>query len=122
MTQKTIKTFLIEIYSKLPKRIALQTKHVYHINNIWSLGFLDLKDYGPGNIRGSKYVLVIIDNFSNYGWTLPLKSKIAQTITNCFEIFSISSKRKPGWIETDRGKEFFNNKFQNFSSNNNIKH
>ena len=25
-------------------------------------------------------------------------------------------------METDRGKEFYNNKFQNFLNNNNIKH
>ena len=26
------------------------------------------------------YVLVVIDNFSKFGWTVPLKHKIAQTI------------------------------------------
>ena len=33
----------------------------------------------------------------------------------------ISSQRKPGLIETDRGKEFYNNIFQDFLNKNNIK-
>ena len=34
----------------------------------------------------------------------------------------ITSKRKPNFIETDRGKEFYNSIFENFLNNNNIKH
>ena len=34
----------------------------------------------------------------------------------------IKSKRKPNLIETDRGKEFYNNIFQDFLNKNNIKH
>ena len=33
----------------------------------------------------------------------------------------ISSKRKPGLIESDRGKEFYNNIYQDFLNKNNIK-
>ena len=94
---------------------------VYHIDDIWSLDILDLKDYGPENNRGYRYILVVIDNFSKYGWTTPLKNKNAQTIEDSFENIIISSKRKPNLIETDRGKEFYNNKFQEFLNKNNIK-
>ena len=80
-----------------------------------------MKDYGPENNRGYRYVLVIIDNFSKYGWTIPLKSKNAQTIKDSFENVLISSKRKPNLIESDRGKEFYNNIFQDFLNKNNIK-
>ena len=80
-----------------------------------------MKDYGPENNRGYRYVLVIIDNFSKYGWTIPLKNKNAQTIKDSFENNLINSKRKPNLIETDRGKEFYNNIFQDFLNKNNIK-
>ena len=86
-----------------------------------SLDILDLKDYGPENNRGYRYVLVTIDNFSKYGWTVPLKNKNAQTIKDSSENILISSKRKPNLIETDRGKEFYNNIFQDFLNKNNIK-
>ena len=87
-----------------------------------SLDILDLKDYGPEKNRGYRYVLVIIDNFSKIGWTVPLKNKSAQTIKDFFEKIVITSQKSPNLIETDRGKEFYNSIFQNFISTKNIKH
>ena len=110
MTQKNIKTFINEIYSKPPKKnYNTNNSDVYHIDDIWSLDILDLKDYGRKNNKGYRYVLVIIDNLSKIGWTVPLKIKNAQTIKDSFENILVSSKRKPGLIETDRGKDFYNN-------------
>ena len=123
MTQKNINIFINEIYSKGPKRnYATNKTDVYHIDDIWSLDILDLKDYGPENNNNYRYVLVIIDNFSKYGWTIPLKNKNAQTIKDYFENVLLSSKRKPNLFETDRGKEFYNNIFQDFLNKNDIKH
>ena len=122
MTQKNIKRFINEIYSKPPKKNYITNKtDVYYIDDIWSLDILDLKDYGLKNNRGYRYVLVVIDNFSKFGWTVPLKNKNAQTIRDSFENILISSKRKPNLIESDRGKEFYNNIFQDFLNKNNIK-
>ena len=115
MTRKNIKIFINEIYSKPSKKnYATNKTDVCHIDDIWSLDILDLKDYGPENNSGYRYVLVIIDNFSKFGWTVPLKNKNAHTIKDSFENIIISSKRKPGLIESDRGKEFYNNIFQDF--------
>ena len=122
MTQKNIRIFINEIFSKPPKKnYATNKTDVYHINDFWSLDVLDLKDYGPENKRGYRYVLVFIDNFSKYGWTVPLKNKIAQTIKDSFENILINSKRKPTLIESDRGKDFYNNIFQDFLNKNSIK-
>ena len=122
MTQKNIKIFINEIYSKPPKKYHPTNKtDVYFIDDIWSLDILDLKDYGPENNRGYRYVLVTIDNFSKFGWTIPLKNKNAQTIKDSFENILTNSKRKPNLVESDRGKEFYNNIFQDFLNKNDIK-
>ena len=122
MTQKNIKIFINEIYSKPPKKNYNTNKtDVYYIDDIWSLDVLDLKDYGTENNRGYRYVLVVIDNFSKFGWTVPIKNKNAQTIKDSFENILINSKRKPNLIESDRGKDFYNNIFQDFLNRNNIK-
>ena len=116
-----MKILINEILSKAAKKYYGTNKtDVYYIDHIWSLDILDLKDYGSKNNRGYRYVLVIIDNFSKFGLTVPLKNKNAQTIKESFENILISSKRSPNLIETDRGKEFFNNIFQNFLNKNNI--
>ena len=122
MTQKNIKISINERYSKpLKKNYDTNKTDVYHIDDIWSLDVLDWKDYGPKNNRGYRYVLVVIDNFSKFGWTVPLKNKNAQTIKDSFETKLISSKRRPKLIESDRGKDFYNNIFQDFLNKNNIK-
>ena len=122
MTQKNIKIFKNELYSKPTKKNYSTNKtNVYHIDDIWSLDILDLKDYGPQNNRGYRYVLVTINNFSKFGRTVPLKNKNAQTIKDSFENILINSKRKPNLIESDRGKEFYNIIFQDFLNKNNIK-
>ena len=122
MTQKNIKIFINEIYSKPPKKNYITNKtDVFYTDDTWSLDILDLKDYGPKNNRGYRYVLVTIDNFSKFGRTSPLKNKNAQTIKDSFENILTSSKRSPNLIETDRGKEFYNNIFQDFLNKNNIK-
>ena len=83
------------------------------------LGILDLKGYGSKNNRRYRYVLVVIVNFSKFEWTVPLKNKNAQTIKDSSEKILIGSKRKPNLIESDHGKEIYNNIFQDFINKNN---
>ena len=73
------------------------------------------------NNRGYRYVLVIIDDFSKFGWTTSLKNKNAQTKKVSFENILMSSERKPILLRIDRGKEFLNMVFQDFLNKNIIK-
>ena len=79
-----------------------------------------MKDYSSEKNRGYRYVVAVIDNFSKFGWTVPLKNKKSRTIKDSLENNPISSKRIPNLLETDRGKEFYNSIFHSFLRNNNI--
>ena len=72
---------------------------------------LATNDYGPKK-RGCRYILVVIDNFTIYIWTISLKIKIAQTKTKAFAYYSGRTKTK--LIETDNGREFINKIFTKF--------
>ena len=123
MTHRAIKIFISETYLKPTKKNFTTNKTgVYRNDDIWSVDFLDLRYYNPESNRGYKYVLVVIDYFSKFGWTVPLKNKNAETIKYAFENILISSKRKPNLVVSDQGKEFYNSIFQNFLNDNNIKH
>ena len=120
-----------ETKKNLNKRSLLQTTQKelphkktndYHIDDIWTWDILDLKDYGPSRNEICRYVLVVIDIFSNFDWTVLLKNKNARTIKDCFQNYPKSSKRKPKLIESDRGKDFYISNFQNFLCNYNTKH
>ena len=79
MTQETIRIFINEISSGPPeKNYAANKTDVHHIDDIWSLDILDVKDYGHDNNRKYRYVLVLIDNFSQFGWTKPVKKMLKQ--------------------------------------------
>ena len=83
--------------------------------------FRHLKDYGVENNRGIRYNLVVIDKFSKFGWTTPIKNKNAQQIKDSFENIIISSKRKPNFLEGDRDRRFYNNIFRHCLNKINIK-
>ena len=112
MTQKSIKIFTNESFFEPPKKIYPTNKtDFYHFDDIWSLDISDWKDYGPENNRGYRYVLVVTENFSKKGWTIPLKNESTQTKTDSFQNVITTSKRKPILIGTDRGKIFFQQYF-----------
>ena len=114
MILKSINIFINEIYSQRTKRKYPTNKtDVYQIDDIWSLDILDLKDYDPKNNRGYRYVLVITDIFSKFGWTISLENSNGIMIKDSFEKILVSSK-KPNLIESDRGKDFYNSIFQDF--------
>ena len=77
MTQKTIQSFMNGTYSNGPKQnYAINKTDVYYIDNIWSLDIKHLKDYGPEISRRHRYVLMVIDTFTKFVWTTPLKMKL----------------------------------------------
>ena len=95
--------FIAETFGKPPKKnYATNKTDVHHIDDIWSLYILDIKDYGPENNRSYRYILVMIGILSKFGWTVPLKVENARTIKHSIETLLISSKRKSNLIETDR--------------------
>ena len=73
-----------------------------------------MSDYGISNNKGYRYFLVIIDNFSKYTRCISLKNKYGHTIRDYFSNIISTTKRKPNKIESDRGREFYNNIFQTF--------
>ena len=124
MTKKDLtKVFIDEIYSKPPKRNYLINKIVYNnIDEIRSIDLADMIDYKTSNNKVYRYIFIVINNFSNYLFAIPLKNKYSQTITNDFSNILTKSKRKPIKIESLRGTEFHNSNFQNFLKSKNTQH
>ena len=114
--------FFEEIYSRPPRKNYVNNKtDVNFFDDFRGLDILDLNDYGPEQIMGDRYVVVVIDNFSKFGRTVPLKNKNVQTLTNSFENILNSSKRSPELIESNDGTEFVTQVFNNLLNINNIK-
>ena len=122
MKKDITKVFIDEIYSSPHKNKYPTNKAVIKfVVDTWSSDLVDMKDYGIKNNIGHRYILVVIDNFSKFGWTIPLKNKYAQSITDAFSRIVKSSNREPNVFETDDGKENLNRIFDEFLNNHNIK-
>ena len=76
------------------------------VDEIWSADLVEMGKFSEWN-NDYKYLLMVIDVFSKYGWIKPLKDKKGLTVANAFnEIFK--SGRVPKMLWTDKGREFYN--------------
>ena len=70
--------------------------------------------------NGCKYLLMIIDIFSKYGWIVPLKNKKSELVIKAFnQIFKENRVLKYLW--TDKGKEFYNKNLKDVLDKRNVK-
>jgi hypothetical protein len=80
------------------------------IDDQWEADLADVSAYTKEN-NGYKYLLVVIDVFSRYGWVEPMKNKKASTIVETFSKI-ISKKRRPRRLRTDGATDFSSGPFQ----------
>ena len=91
-----------------------------HIDHIWNADLLETPY--PSKNKNYRYILMVIDNLSKYGWAKKLKNKQSNTVKKAFlEIFR-DSKRKPIILCTDAGTEFTNRIFKKYLKYRKIKH
>ena len=56
--------------------------------------------------KGYKYLLMVLDLFSKYGWIVPLKTKTGLEVSKAFQRIFRQVKPKRLWV--DKGKEYYN--------------
>ena len=67
-----------------------------------------------------KYILTVIDLCTRYAFAIPLVNKSAESVCNAFSLIINESGRKCEKLWVDRGKEFYNKRFQQFLEDNDI--
>ena len=70
--------------------------------------------------KGIRYLLCVIDLYSKYAFVIPIENKKGISVTNGFNKIIKQSNRKPNKIWVDQGKEFYNNVFKKWLSDNDI--
>ena len=79
---------------------------------------VDMRKLSSEN-AGFKYILMIIDVFSKFGWVAPLKTKSGDAVKSALE--TIFTKITPSKIWADKGTEFYNTKVKNLLTKHKIK-
>ena len=88
------------------------------IDHQWQADLVDVSRLAKHN-RDHKFLLTCIDVFSKYAWVVPLKNKTGDTLVRAFGSV-LKTGRKPQRLQTDKGTEFMNRKFQSFLKQQNI--
>ena len=91
-----------------PIRRKFKTRRVIanHIDEIWCSDIVEMQKFSRWN-AGYRYLLMVLDVFSKYGWIIPLKDKKGETVAQAFKTI-FKEGRKPQYIWTDKGKEYYN--------------
>ena len=89
------------------------------IDDIWAADLVEMQKFSKWN-KGIKYLLMVIDVFSKYGWIRGLKDKKTETVSEAFDdIFERG--RQPKMLWTDKGSEFISKHFKDFLKKKGIK-
>ena len=125
ITLRQVKEFLKkqETYTlHFPVKRKFQRNKVFspRIDHQWDADLMDMQQISTYN-EGYNYVLLSIDIFSRFVWTVPLKSKKGNEVIRAFETI-FSQGRKPKYLRTDKGTEFLNFNTKSFFGKHGVKH
>lgn len=102
------------IKSPVPKKLSPSRKSPRPLHRV----SLDLAGAYPASTGGSKYLLMMLDAKTNYGWVTFLRDKTSGTVVDAFRSWHTSVKpliEKHGAVEyafMDNGNEFTNAEFR----------
>lgn len=83
------------------------------IDSDWQADLCDMVAMEKAN-DGIRYLLTVIDVLSKFAWVAPVKRKTPEAVRDAFASILKGTKRRPGRLFTDQGKEFVGKPFQAF--------
>lgn len=91
------------------RRIRFKRNHynITNIDDLWEMDLIDMQKFSRNN-KGNKYIMAVIDCFSRFAWCVAIKNKTPGEIVRAFDILFSGTSRRPGKIQSDKGKEFDN--------------
>ena len=108
-----------ELHKPITRNFQKRSVVTSGIDEIWAADLVEMQKFSKWN-KGVKYLLMVIDVFSKYGWIRGLKDKKTETVSKAFDdIFK--SKRKPQMPWTDKGSEFISKHFKDLLKKEGIK-
>ena len=98
-----------ELHKPIRRKFQKRMVFAKTVDDIWSADLIEMIPLAKYN-KGYKYLLMVIDVFSKYGWIVPLKTKTGKAVTEGFK--KVFSDRVPSRLWVDKGKEFYNKTLQ----------
>ena len=70
------------------------------IDDVWAADLVEMQEWKNVN-KGYRYILNVVDCFSKFAWSVPLKDKKGETVLDSFKYIVKISDRKPAYIWVD---------------------
>ena len=98
-----------ELHKPVKRKFKQRLVITIAVDDIWSADLVNMQWSSREN-KGFKYLLNVIDVFSIYAQSIPIKDKTEKSITDAFQkIVKTSGRTKKLWV--DQGTEFYNRVF-----------
>ena len=107
-----------ELHKPIKRNFTKRRVIAHNVDDIWCSDLVDMQKLSKWN-RGYKYLLMVLDLFSKYGWIVPLKTKTGLEVAKAFESLLVKNKPKMLWV--DKGKEYYNKNVLDLLAKDNIK-
>ena len=108
-----------ELHKPIIRKFEKRKVYSTFKDNIWGVDLADIQLLSKYN-KGIRFLLCVIDIFSNYAWVVPLKDEKGISIVKAFQSILKQSNRKPNRIWVDKGSEFYNAYFKEWLRDNDI--
>ena len=93
------------LHKPIVSKFLRRTTTVSGIGQQLQADLIDVHRHSSEN-DGIKFLLTVIDVFSKKAWVAPLKNKSGLEVSKALAPILLESK--PGYLQTDKGKEFYN--------------
>ena len=90
-------TLTDELHKPVKRKFEKRQVFVRNVDDIWAADLVDMQYYSRTN-KGFKYILMIIDVFSKYGWAIPLKNKTSAEVVRAFTELWNSGQKPPKYL------------------------
>lgn len=110
-----------ELHKPVRKNFTRRRTIIKGLDDLWQMDLVDMQKHAHKN-KNFKYIFVMIDCFSKFVWTKPLKNKSGKEIMQAVCDILKDSKRTPKNLQSDQGTEFYNAGFNNLMKKHNINH
>ena len=94
-----------ELHRPIRKHFTKRYVFVRNVDDIFGADLVDMRALSKQN-KGYKYILMVEDIFSKYGWAVPLKTKTGIAVRDGLK--QIFKQHVPKKLWTDAGWEFYN--------------
>ena len=106
-----MKAIASEIHKPVKRVFNRRKVHAAHKDEVWSMDLVEMQEW-KGTNDGSRYMLTVVDVFTQFAWAREMKSKSAIDTFAAFISIVSDSSRQPLKIWVDQGAEFYNGVFK----------